>query len=515
MNNKILAFLLMSLLAFMACEDEMEPEEMQPMVDPPTAGFTITSNENLTVVFNNTSTDGTSFSWAFGDGKTSTEENPTHTYANGGTYTVTLTATNSEGSNEASQSVTVTDPYKKSGFLLGSVVTSSAGTSYFGGYFDQVPNPDVDLTQSSSFQRFQFITQHKEFLYGYPTTNEAGLSKFAVDNETNEVVLIDEIPLFNFVFDVVIVDDETGFFTQGNSQELTIFNPTTMAITGSVDMSNAQSFPENDANSFGAMIYNEQTGKLYLSLFTNNFATAQFYDADATYVEVVDVASRSWEKTIVHNDATYTLFRGNTNTVIDEQGNTYLIAQGSYGLDNQVGPTAAKGSRPQIIKIDANSEFDTTFAFNPIDAVGLQNNFFQLFTSMVYAGNNKVYGLGTGGPESQEIVALLIKLGAGTITDAEFDQLVQLVLFNESFKVMEIDLATKAVSFVDGIPFTAGFSYPYMYNYNGKIYSQITANGATFNGFYEIDPTTNMGTPLFNVSAGGFAFQYIDLAAGL
>ena len=38
-------------------------------------------------------------SWNFGDGNTSTLENPTNTYVSNGTYSVTLTETNSLGTN--------------------------------------------------------------------------------------------------------------------------------------------------------------------------------------------------------------------------------------------------------------------------------------------------------------------------------------------------------------------------------------------------------------------------------
>ncbi|WP_421797368.1 PKD domain-containing protein [Haliscomenobacter sp.] len=44
-----------------------------------------------TVVFRNTSTNAFGYLWNFGDGTTSTEENPTHKYAAAGDYTVTLT----------------------------------------------------------------------------------------------------------------------------------------------------------------------------------------------------------------------------------------------------------------------------------------------------------------------------------------------------------------------------------------------------------------------------------------
>ena len=51
----------------------------------------------LTVDFTNETRFATTYAWDFGDGSTSTDENPTHTYNDAGTYTVTLTATNEIG----------------------------------------------------------------------------------------------------------------------------------------------------------------------------------------------------------------------------------------------------------------------------------------------------------------------------------------------------------------------------------------------------------------------------------
>lgn len=45
----------------------------------------------------------TNWLWDFGDGNTSTQQNPTHTYSTEGDYTVTLTATNNFGNNVVSQ----------------------------------------------------------------------------------------------------------------------------------------------------------------------------------------------------------------------------------------------------------------------------------------------------------------------------------------------------------------------------------------------------------------------------
>ena len=63
------------------------------------------------IQFNDNSTGGvTSWQWDFGDGTSSTDANPSHQYTSPGTYSVSLTVGNSNGSNSASSSVVVNDP---------------------------------------------------------------------------------------------------------------------------------------------------------------------------------------------------------------------------------------------------------------------------------------------------------------------------------------------------------------------------------------------------------------------
>ncbi|SCX96057.1 M14 family zinc carboxypeptidase [Desulfoluna spongiiphila] len=66
----------------------------------PTAAFTFAATD-LTVQFSDQSSDAngsiTSRAWAFGDGATSTQTNPQHTYAAAGSYTATLTVTDNDG----------------------------------------------------------------------------------------------------------------------------------------------------------------------------------------------------------------------------------------------------------------------------------------------------------------------------------------------------------------------------------------------------------------------------------
>lgn len=57
------------------------------------------------VVFTNETTGAVSYKWDFGDGQSSTEENPTHTYPGKGKYVATLFATNSAGTTTEGSTV--------------------------------------------------------------------------------------------------------------------------------------------------------------------------------------------------------------------------------------------------------------------------------------------------------------------------------------------------------------------------------------------------------------------------
>lgn len=79
--------------------------------NPPVAAFIANPNPaqvNQTVSFTDQSTNSpTQWSWTFGDGGTSTSQNPTHSYSAPGTYPVTLTATNADGSDAVTVNVIV------------------------------------------------------------------------------------------------------------------------------------------------------------------------------------------------------------------------------------------------------------------------------------------------------------------------------------------------------------------------------------------------------------------------
>ncbi len=104
----------------------------------PSANFTSNTTNGfapLSVKFTDTSTGNPiSWSWDFGDGSTSTSRNPTHTYSAVGAYTVKLTVTNSEGSNNLTRKNYITawnasNPMKSNNGIT-FYVANDAGVKY-------------------------------------------------------------------------------------------------------------------------------------------------------------------------------------------------------------------------------------------------------------------------------------------------------------------------------------------------------------------------------------------------
>lgn len=102
------SLMIATILIFSRCSKEK--------ADPPVAGFSITGT-NMTapakISFTNSSINAVGYSWNFGDGSTSNDENPTHIYQTGGTYTVTLEATGgpNAGITKTSKTITILNRY--------------------------------------------------------------------------------------------------------------------------------------------------------------------------------------------------------------------------------------------------------------------------------------------------------------------------------------------------------------------------------------------------------------------
>lgn len=128
----------------------------------PEANFSSNVTEGyvpLDVKFTDISENTTKWSWVFGDGGISTDQNPTHIYSAAGTYTVNLTVSNANGTNSKLATITVTQQSSSSG---GSSHSSSGGSGGAGGSPESAKNVKVkELCQV-------FITSGKPVKFEFP-----------------------------------------------------------------------------------------------------------------------------------------------------------------------------------------------------------------------------------------------------------------------------------------------------------------------------------------------------------
>jgi len=89
--------LLIPLIGLSSCQEE---------TPAPTVSFTF-EVDGSDVTFTSVTTDTDSYLWEFGDGSTSTEANPVHSYVVSGTYAVTVTVTGGGGDASAAEDVEI------------------------------------------------------------------------------------------------------------------------------------------------------------------------------------------------------------------------------------------------------------------------------------------------------------------------------------------------------------------------------------------------------------------------
>jgi beta propeller repeat protein/parallel beta-helix repeat protein len=255
----------------------------------PVAGFTgvpASGTAPLTVIFTDSSTNTpTSWNWTFGDGSlvNATVQNPVHTYASAGIYTVALNATNAGGSNTSVQTgyITVNVPAPVANFMANVTsgvqpltiqftdTTTGSPTSWnwtFGdGNFSVLQNPVHVYASSGTFTvslnatnaggsnvsvQTNYITVNGPApVAGFTSNVTSGTVPFAVqfyDTSTGSPVnwswnfgdgntSTDQNPVHTFVwpqaFNVVLTVANSGGLTNSSTVQVTGYTPQVNTIT--------------------------------------------------------------------------------------------------------------------------------------------------------------------------------------------------------------------------------------------------------------------------------------------
>ena len=163
--------LLCSLLAMSCGEDDDTPA-----VPAPNSDFSFVIDGKM-VTFTNASSDAASYAWDFGDGNTSTEASPSHTYDANGSYVAKLTTTNATGTDSKQAVLEIINVSVDGDFSDWDAVATSVTAS----------------TGTVTKVKFENLENNKLFVYVEGTTDLTPYAQIIidVDNDTTTGAFID------------------------------------------------------------------------------------------------------------------------------------------------------------------------------------------------------------------------------------------------------------------------------------------------------------------------------------
>ncbi|MEM1135068.1 MAG: hypothetical protein AAGI07_04465 [Bacteroidota bacterium] len=387
---------------------------------------------------------------------------------------------------------------KKSGFVLVTQVGLSTVESFFSQFSEEFPTGAIDNTQGKSFENFFVRGQLGNELYVNTVDQAKGVSKVVV-SATGEIEVIGELATIDAAFPVEIVDSNTGYLDDRNDLDIEIFNPSTMMLTGSIDMSSALVVPQADDNIYQEFIVRDD--KMFVA-YRPRKGTA--YASDSLIFHVIDLTTNTFEKSIVLDGHKAPV--SSQDPIIDEQGNIYIATQGDLTVPNLF--------RPSIVKIPAGStEFDPEYNFKPIDLTPLGAGLpIQVLTQFIYDANGIAYIVG-GVEVPPTILQLFAEKGGpfdGNWTPADFGIAFDALRTEPSAKWIEVDLNAQTINIIDDIPLTSPFSGANASKIGANFYFSVV--GDQENAFYQYTPSTKTGIRAFQITDGGIPAGLYDLS---
>jgi len=331
--------------------DQEQPETVLPVANFST---NVTSGyAPLTAQFTDLSENSIGWNWDFGDGNTSTEQSPAHTYSSAGTYTVNLTVSNQNGT--ASKSVIITVPEIPGPYAY---ITNYYNSSV--SVIDTATNTVVNTVNVGISPFGVAVSPDGSMVY---VTNAGSNTVSVIDTATN--IVIATVDVGKRPFGVAVNQDGTKVYvTNELSNTVSVIDTATNTVVATVD---AGSYPAGIAVSpDGTIVYavNEEGSLSVIDAATNTVTATVGLEINPIAVAV----SPDGAKVYVTN------WGSNTVSVIDAATNT-------------VTATVSVGSCPGGIAIspDATKVYVTNELSNTVSVIDAETN---TVTATVDAGNS-------------------------------------------------------------------------------------------------------------------------------
>ncbi|MEM6722288.1 MAG: hypothetical protein AAF611_23375 [Bacteroidota bacterium] len=377
------------------------------------------------------------------------------------------------------------DSIKTSGFV---VIGTTASNSALVKYYEELPSGTIDISNGTDFPRFfpNSIMDHAMFLSR--PDESPGFSKYVVGEDENfyEVGTLPTLNQGSFRIDVR--DSNVGVFQdRATSDNITIFDPTTLQITGSIDMTDAF-VPDDIGQRYQRFIFrgDDVFAPIRGNVNGEAFASVIFHQGN--------LASQEFVGEVIRNGNGFS----DINTVndfgqnfIDPSGDLYLADAGNYNG----GQVWARVNRVPA----GSNQIDPNYIFEPARVLNPANIFLPTFSQFKIMPNGKAIAkVNAQTPQAAIEIVLSVGGNLANLSPTQIQQIFGILFTAETAFWCELDLQSLSVTPIMGIPPVGVFSGGGNAFFHGNdVFIPVATQ--TENAFYKYNPLTGVAEKAFDV----------------
>jgi hypothetical protein len=351
-------------------------------------------------------------------------------------------------------------------FVIGTNITTANPIVGYVGTLKDLTVTGFDNSKSRQTTNYPYVTLYKDDVFVMPQRYGDIVKKYT--RQADGTLLENgsfTAPSASVPICVVIESDTKGYCSLFGAGKILVFNPSTMAITETIDLT---SYGLNDGNP-DPNVLTLHNGKLYVAC---SQTTDGFTSAHPVQVLIIDVNNNNGITSATDSRSTWAgSINEQKSLFFDESGDMYIFCVASYGFG---GPSQKCG----FLRIrSGETSFDPNYFFNVADYSidGVPGSKVDYLQRMRYAGNGIVYSTGN--------IYALASNPPDYVNDRTYG----------SFKV---DVRNKVITKLD-LPYSNGMAACVLPFENKILWGLATTTGV---GIYSYDPSTNTAStsPIIN-----------------
>ena len=381
-----------------------------------------------------------------------------------------------------------TDPVDarlNTGFVILGVTED--GSARFGAHYEELPTGTVDLSQGTSFQNFFVLSVLDGALFSARTDGSSGFARTGINGNFEFIEDGNIATISDQSFQIKARNADVGVFHDRNDPDVVqTFNPTTMQVTGTLDMSQANAVVPDEPVRYQQFIFRSDD-EFFAPMRTeagDNVTDAAIPLVSISQGGVVDVAEFEGLGDVIY-------FNG-SRRLVDENGNTYIWHAGNLSV-----PTIS-GS---VLMIPAGAtDYDPNYNFKiPEVNNPALTGFGTFMNGFNYWENNKAFALVNEAIDQALLDLITERGGLENFSPDDLNTALGILFNAPTGAFVLVDLVTQQVTKVNGLPAVSVFAQGAdTYFLNGEVYFGIVT--PTENALYSYDEATNTATKLFDAT---------------